>query len=309
MTIQNVNEFPANAPEKIEHFAQLLKDSQQKRDVFSEIYRGKSKDAKTVEAIANEVGLRRKRVLEIATPLAAHQLFEKTKHEGQTAYRKYADINTVKHKILRLATSRKALAKHVTKRNPRAVGATITVRIKASKDSVFVDAQAITIDDINNFSKVRSLKHYKVSKKLNPERLPEKVFKYGLANILGNKGKFTDWGGEKNDLYSSHLRVKGNRYQASIGLKGPATKPPLTPRKMGKHGDQIQRLFDSDAQVFLVQFEGEISESVIQQLRKMAVAKSVEDRRTVFYGVIALEDSYRLRLKYRAAFVKATKKK
>jgi len=78
---------------------------------------------------------------------------------------------------------------------------------------------------------------------------------------------------------------------------------------MGKHGDQIQRLFDSDAQVFLVQFEGEISESVIQQLRKMAVAKSVEDRRTVFYGVIALEDSYRLRLKYRAAFVKATKKK
>jgi hypothetical protein len=304
MTIQNVSEFPANAPEKIEHFAKLLRSSEQKRAVFSEIYRGQSKDAKTAEAIARETGLKAKRVLEIATPLAAHQLFEKTKHDGQTAYKKYADLNTVKRKILTLATNKGALARHVTKRNPRT--STSTLRIEMAKGSAFVDVRAITIEDVDCFSKVRSLKHRMVPKRLSPERLPEKVFKYAIASILGNQGTFVDWGGEKNDLYSSHLRIKGQRYATAVGLKGPATKPPLTPGKMGKNGDQIQRLFDSDAQVFLVQFEGEISELVVQQLRKLAVAKSVEDRRTVFYGVIALEDSYRLRMKYKSAFVKAS---
>jgi hypothetical protein len=99
-----------------------------------------------------------------------------------------------------------------------------------------------------------------------------------------------------------------NRHPAAIGFKGPATKGILTPGKMGRNGDQIQRLFDSDAQVFLVQYEGQIAESVSQQLKGLAVNKSVEDGRTVFYGVIDLEDSFRLRLKYSQEFAKAWKK-
>jgi hypothetical protein len=277
--------------------------------VFSEICRGKSTNPKTAEEIGDNIKLSAKRVLEIATPLAAHQLFEKLRYNGQIAYKKYADINAVKHKILRLATNKAALAKHVTTRNPKSVASTITLHVKATAGSAFLDVQAITIDDIQNFSKVRSLKHKSVPKKLNPVRLPEKVFKFGVANILGSRGSFKDWGGEKNDLYTSHVRIKGKRYATAIGLKGPAKKPPLTPGKMGANGDQIQRLFDADAQVFLVQFEGEISESVVQQVRKLAVAKSVEDHRTVFYGVIALEDSYRLRMKYKTEFAKAAKKK
>jgi hypothetical protein len=129
-----------------------------------------------------------------------------------------------------------------------------------------------------------------------------------MANILGNRGIFKDWGGEKNDLYTSNLSIKGRRYPAAIGLKGPAAKGILTPGKMGHNGDQIQRLFDSDAQVFLVQYEGQIAESVSQQLKGLAVNKSVEDRRPVFYGMIGLEDSYRLRFKYPNEFAKAAKK-
>jgi len=49
-----------------------------------------------------------------------------------------------------------------------------------------------------------------------------------MANILGNKGVFKDWGEEKNDLYTSHVRVKGTRYPTAIGLKGPATKGTLS---------------------------------------------------------------------------------
>ena|ERR1700735_3039613 len=308
MTIQNVSEFPATAPEQIDHFAKLIRKSPQKRKVFTEVCRGQSKDPKTAKEIGDKIGLSAKRVLEIATPLAAHQLFEKTNHNGQIAYRKYPNINAVKHKILGLATNEVALHRHVTVRNPQRARTEIRVRIKSSASSVFLDVRSITVDEIQNFSKVRSLPHNKVPRALDPERLPERVFKTGIANILGNRGAFRDWGGERNDLYSTHLKIKARRYAAAFGFKGPGTRPPLTPGKMGTNGDQIQRLFDTDAQVFLVQFEGEISETVVQQLRKLALAKSVEDRRTVFYGVIALEDSYRLRIKYKNDFLNAARK-
>jgi hypothetical protein len=308
MTIQPVSEFPATAPEQIGHFAALLSRSKQRRKVFWEIYRGKSKNAKTAEEIGGKVHLTSKRVLEIASPLADNHLFEKTKRDGRTAYRKHPTINTVKQKIMRLASNKAKLEAHVTVRKPKVSFGEIKVKIDRRAMGVFVDVRHLTVDDIENFSKVRSLKHADVRKTLNPQRLPEKVFKYGMANILGNRGKFTDWGGEKSDLYSSHLQVKGKRYVAAIGFKGPAAAGTLTPGKMGHNGDQIQRLYDSDAQVFLVQYEGPIAEAVSQQLKGLAVNKSVQDRRTVFYGTIPLEDSYRLRIKYAKEFEKAARK-
>jgi hypothetical protein len=308
MTIQHVSEFPATAPEQIDHFAELLSKSDQGRMVFWEICRGQSKQPKTAEEIGKRTHMPAKRVLEIASRLAAHQLFEKTKRNGRIAYRKYPNINAVKHKIMKLATDSKRLAAHVTVRRPQVPFGEIRVRINREKADVFVDVRPITIDEIENFSKVRPLKHNKVPDSLEPPRLPEKIFKNGTASILGNRGSFKDWGGEKNDLYTTHLKIKGKRYTAAIGFKGPATKGVLTPGKMGHNGDQIQRLFDSDAQVFLVQFEGPIAQSVPEQLKGMAVNKSVQDRRVVFYGIIGLEDSYRLRLKYAEDFKKAMKK-
>ena len=53
---------------------------------------------------------------------------------------------------------------------------------------------------------------------------------------------------------------------------------------------------------------GHIAESVLQQLKTSAVNKSVQDARKVFYAAIALEGSYRLRVKYANEFQKAAKK-
>jgi len=102
MTIHQVSEFPATAPEQIEHFAQLLRRSENKRRVFREIYRGKAKHPKTAKEIAGRLGLETKQVLNIAGPLAAHTLFEQTRHNKRTAYRKRPNINAVKAKILSL---------------------------------------------------------------------------------------------------------------------------------------------------------------------------------------------------------------
>jgi hypothetical protein len=98
------------------------------------------------------------------------------------------------------------------------------------------------------------------------------------------------------------VKIKGKRYATAFGFKGPGKSGKLTPGKMGKNGDQIQRLFSSTAQVLIVQYEGEIAESVVEQMQRLAVSKSIEESEQIFYGVIALEDSYRLRLKYKAQF-------
>lgn len=135
----------------------------------------------------------------------------------------------------------------------------------------------------------------------SPTRLPEAVVKRGIIRLLGEQMDPKDWGGEANDIFTTRISLGGQRKRAAFALKGPAKKGALVPGMMGKNGDQIQRLFGSPAQVFFVQYEGEIKESIIQLMGKLAIAKAVTERR-VFYGVIDITDTYRLRIAYPKAF-------
>ena len=138
---------------------------------------------------------------------------------------------------------------------------------------------------------------------LVPFRLQEAVFKKGVATLLGQTAVPKDWGGEANDLFTTNLKVKGKRYLAAFAFKGPATQGKLTPGKMGKHGDQIQRLFNSDAiQIFFVQYEGEIEQSVIELMKILATVKSVTSGKQIWWGIIDKRDTYRLRIAYPDAF-------
>ncbi len=75
------------------------------------------------------------------------------------------------------------------------------------------------------------------------------------------------------------------------------------PGKMGKNGDQIQRLFESTADVFIIQYGEEIRESVIDQMQQLAVAKSAMTGKMVLFGVIDGADSNRLLEAYKSRFV------
>ena len=82
------------------------------------------------------------------------------------------------------------------------------------------------------------------------KKISEKAFKNGIMKLIGETGNFQDWGGEPNDLYTSKLRHKGKRRAIAFAFKGPGTAGVLTPKKLGKNGDQIQRLFLSPAEIF-----------------------------------------------------------
>ncbi len=87
----------------------------------------------------------------------------------------------------------------------------------------------------------------------------------------------------------------------AIALKGRGASGKLTPEKMGKNGDQIQRLFQSPADVFLVQYGEQIDLLVLRQMQQLAIARAPAGK--VFYGVIDGTASLRLVKAYPREFV------
>lgn len=132
--------------------------------------------------------------------------------------------------------------------------------------------------------------------------IEERKFKDGLKKILDEQGTFQDWGGETDDLFSTRLVLNKERRSVAFGLKGKGTSGILTPKKMGKRADQIQRLFRAQADVFIVQYNGQIDESIIEQMKNSAVAKSAAEGRRVYYGVIDGQDTARILEAYANCF-------
>ena len=289
----DVSDAASNANEQIVHAANVLGRSKLRHQVFEAIYYGK-KRIKTVREIADRTGLNRKQVLNEGRKLANSKVVEQVKHDGDTAYKKIDFHHHNKAKILSLAGDKTKLQSYPTKRNPKAQPHVVTIQL----DTKHADTQQVTIDDLTSFSEVRKVT---VADDL-PEQVSEDQFKRGIQAILGERGNFKDWGGEKNDLFTTRVRLARGRRSTAFAFKGPGTKGKLVPGKMGKNGDQIQRLFEADAEVFLVQYCREIDQSVIDQMGQLALAKSIMTGRKIWYGLIDGQDSNRIYTAYREQF-------
>jgi hypothetical protein len=128
----------------------------------------------------------------------------------------------------------------------------------------------IMIEDIDSFSKVKCNRPEDVSSLIMKGflEIPEEDIKHALEDILCEPLRKKDWAGEYNDLYGSNLVVNGNRIKTAFMLKGPGTtEKVLHISECGKRGDQIVRLFESPATIFIVQAAGNISEQVIKDVQ------------------------------------------
>jgi hypothetical protein len=280
--------------DKIANAAKVLGRSETRIKVFLAIYTNK-KRTKTVEDIMKISGITSNvRVLQEAKKLDAENIVRMIRLKGKNAYEKIDFYTHNKKTIVSLAKNKEKLRKFPTKTNPQSQ----ITQLKISIPKKIINIKEITVDDIDSFVKVKRIK---VSPPIS-KPLAEKVIKAGFQKIIGEKGKFTDWGGESNDLFSSRIVLNGSRKSVAFGFKGKATKGVLTPRKLGKNGDQIQRLFKSPAVIFLIQYQGQIDQSVIEQLRMFAIAKSVTEGTKIFYGVIDGQDTSRLIKAYTTKF-------
>lgn len=301
---RSVSDVRSNASDQIAHAVKVLGRSKQRLKIFKTIYRGK-KRAKTVNEIATSIGLNRVRVLQEGKWLADNQIVRQIVTAGITAYEKDRFYSAYKDRILRLVQDPVAFDKLETKTRPRLVwpkGKDTTIRIPSER----IQVRYITIDDVDSFERVQRTS-------VEPGKykpMPEAQFKGGIAKILGESGRFEDWGGERHDLYTNKIRIAGRRLPGAFAFKGGGTKGILTPGKMGKNGDQIQRLFKTPAVVFLIQYWAQISDSVVDQMAEFAKIKSVGEGTRIQYGIIDGDDSNRLIKAYPYAFrVKKTERK
>lgn len=292
-----VSDRGANKYELIEHAAEVLSRSSHRKSIFTAIYKGKRR-VKTVVDLMAVTGLPRNRVLDAGKQLASNDLVQKIRIGGITAYEKIDFFQEHRTKILRLAENDAARQKLPTKRKAQSLTDTVRVQLDLRVPTQRVKAAHITIDDIASFANAR-----RIPRPTRFIKIPEKQFKLGVARILGENGDFKDWGGELSDLFSTNVMISRKRRVAAFAFKGPGTSGKLTPAKLGKNGDQIQRLLGCPAEVFIVQYWAEIDQSVLEQLEKLAQMKSFLEARQIWYGIIDGHDSGRLLKAYPEAFL------
>lgn len=262
--------------------------------LFKAIYSGKRSHWKAKELSEYLSGkLSPKRVTECGKRMVGDGLIRQLPDAYPIVYEKIPDIHHYKARILSLAQSSVRRAALPTKRKPKVSVTVLGTRARTSHPS------EVTIDDIDQFSRVRKLKG--ASTLLKP--LSERRFKSGLQKIFKDTGKYPDWGGERDDFFTNKLKMKGKRYSTAFTLKGPGVGvKTMTPGKWGKRGNQIQRLLSAPARVFLLQFEGQIDEDSIEQLWKFTDLRARQEHQKLFYGYIDRDDWIRLRRAYAKYF-------
>ena len=281
---QPVTDFRSNVNDQIAFGAKAIGRQGQRRRVFEAIYRGK-RGAKTVRELAAATGLSRKQVLTAGLQLAQAHLVEQDRQNGETAYKKDLAISGIRNKIISLADNPERLRHLPTKVTPQVL---LETHIQVAYPKPIVQVKQITVNEIDSFFGIEGVM---------PGRrieLSEAAFKAGVQSIIGERGTFTDWGGELNDLFTTRVLYQGSRVSAAFAFKGPGLRGRLTPARLGKNGDQLQRLFMTPADLFVVQYWGQVDQQVYADMRTFAVAKSVSHAAPILYAVIDGDDTSRI---------------
>jgi len=283
----NLNDHLANA-------AKVLGRSTDRLKVFGAIYQGK-KRVKTQKDLQRATNLTPIRILQLARELAANSIIAPIKVNGLLAYTKDPFYSHHKRAILRLVSDPRKLALFPTKTNSGGTGAMKLVAVNYPRKSF--DVTQITIDDFDDFRGVKKIPHGQPH-----HQVGESWFKAGLKKVIGETGTFTDWGGEKNDLWTTKVHLQGKRLACAFAFKGKGTKGVLTLKKLGKNSDQLPRLFKNDAQVFIVEYCGQVDQSVSELMFSLAVARSVMCQEKIYYCVVDGDDTQRIIKAYAKCF-------
>lgn len=134
-------------------------------------------------------------------------------------------------------------------------------------DSMYLPVQSIDQFSQTDFRWTPNTKQFNLLKDI-----PERDVKALFCRLLGEANVPSDWGGEECDLFSSNLSVEGERKSAAFLLKGPARFHEMTMADCGKNGDQIYRLFNTPADVFVVQHCHRITPAVRKTVEAFALS-------------------------------------
>lgn len=138
----------------------------------------------------------------------------------------------------------------------------------------FVQGLELRPEDIDQFAGLDERWTPKASEFSAMRGVPEQSVKELLCRLLGEPSIPNDWGGEESDVLSANLGVNGRRQTAAFLLKGPSRFHPMKPTDLGRNGDQLYRLFNIPADVFVIQHCHNIGAAVRKQALAFALQRS-----------------------------------
>lgn len=197
---------------QIETAVRAIGRSAVRRMVFEAIYHHKAK-VKTVGEIAKKTRLSRMRVLQEGRHLHSKGVVTQTRKDNDTAYAKIDFYHAHKRRILALVSDPKKLTAMVDKRRPKVI---VNLPKSVAIPSAGAKVKRVYIDDFAAFAKVKKGK----GADSLPTEVSEDQFKSGVQAIIGEPGQFKDWGGERSDLYTTRLHLKGKRLSAASPSRG-----------------------------------------------------------------------------------------
>lgn len=156
---------------------------------------------------------------------------------------------------------------------PYAVGDLVELGSIAS--SPFAHTLELQVDQIEQFSGIDSSWTPTKAQFQKLAGIPEHAVKELICDLLGECEVPNDWGGEESDVVSSNLLIGGVRRTGAFLLKGPARFHPMTLKDCGKNGDQIYRLFNIPAQVYVVQHCHSIGAAVRKTVEAFALQRAI----------------------------------
>jgi hypothetical protein len=162
-----------------------------------------------------------------------------------------------------------------------------------AQNTASVQYARITIDEIDSFYKAGEVQEQEISK-IVPLQLEEREIKEKFHEIIGDPFVQKDWGGERCDIYTSHIRFRNRKTPCAFILKGKSyARGKLMPSDLGKNGDQIVRLFQEPAEIYFIQTNGYI-DSTVESTIQAFVTQKMKEGYKVFYCLIDGIDSARI---------------
>jgi hypothetical protein len=286
----DVRDQTVNAEKIIDSIASAIGKSEVRLQIFDAVHTGKT-PVKTAQELAAKLNISLKAALDAGNALVRKGALIQVKKDGRVAYQKDQFAHAHKKQIL----------KRAGKTSPPRIDEHVPVSRRAhGRTAAHIHGRAITIhiDDVDSFSMVKGQP---------PGRpdcsLPEESIRLGFQAILGEFGTFKDWPGEQYDLFTTRVRLNGRRVAAAIALKGPARKKKkLTLSDYGKNADQLIRLFDAPATLYVVQGWTQIDSTVLKELEVHAREKARSTGKDIYVCLIDGSDTNRIVDAYRTAF-------
>jgi len=145
----------------------------------------------------------------------------------------------------------------------------------------------IPVDEIDEFSKISKVNINSV-KLDTAKEIPEIQIKQWFAEILQEGNVTKDWGGETSDLYTTNIHVKGKRRRAAFMFKGPSKFHLMRIGDLGKNGNQMQRLYGEDADIYILQHCHNVDPEIYKMMRTYSSNFRNVSRFCIIHGVDSL---------------------